>query len=111
MIDKQAVWYHKHWGEGDDIFYRPTETVPDGAVPLYSRPQLLTDGLHLVIAGAIFDFAGFLTTRDKVIEVGSTAEAAPIADLVEEWASARGLSLEDAAVLSWQEWLKNESEY
>jgi hypothetical protein len=75
---------------------------------MLSAPQpeaRVPDGLPLVIAGAIFDFAGFLTTREKVIRVGSTANASPIADLVKEWASKRGLSLDDAAVLSWQEWL------
>lgn len=63
------------------------------------------DAMGLIVSGAIFDFAGYLTTRDKVIEVGSTANASPVADLVKEWAALRGLSLEDAAVLSWQEWL------
>lgn len=60
------------------------------------------DGLPLIVAGAIFDFAGFMTTRSEVIEVGSTAEAGPVADLVKEWAELRGLDLADAAVLSWQ---------
>ena len=60
------------------------------------------DGLPLIVAGAIFDFAGFMTTRAEVIEVGSTAEAGPVADLVKEWAELRGLDLTDAAVLSWQ---------
>ena len=63
------------------------------------------DGLPLVIAGAIFDFAGFLTTRTRVIEVGETANASPVAELVREWAEIRGLSLADAAVLSWQDLL------
>lgn len=36
---EQATWYHKHWGEGDDIFYLPTDAIPDGATPLYTRPQ------------------------------------------------------------------------
>ena len=62
----------------------------------------VNDGLPLVIAGAIFDFAGFLTTRERVIEVGATANASPVAELVQEWAELRGLSLADAAVLSWQ---------
>lgn len=63
------------------------------------------DGLPLVVSGAIFDFAGYLTTRPEAIEVGATANAAPIADLVKEWAKLRGLSLDEPAVLSWQEWL------
>lgn len=60
------------------------------------------DGLPPIVAGAIFDFAGFMTTRSEVIEVGSTAEAGPVADLVKEWAESRGLDLANAAVLSWQ---------
>ena len=63
------------------------------------------EGFVLVVSGAIFDFAGYLTTRTKVIEVGAAANASPIADLVKEWAKLRGLSLDDPAVLSWQEWL------
>lgn len=73
---------------------------------LTQRPAAQTereaDGLPLIVAGAIFDFAGFMTTRAEVIEVGSTAEAGPVADLVKEWAELRGLDLADAAVLSWQ---------
>ena len=60
------------------------------------------NGLPPIVAGAIFDFAGFMTTRSEVIEVGSTAEAGPVADLVKEWAESRDLDLADAAVLSWQ---------
>lgn len=55
-----------------------------------------------IIAGAVYDFAGFITTRNKVIRVGSTADAAPVADLVKEWANRRSLSLENAAVESWK---------
>ena len=73
---------------------------------LTQRPAAQTereaDGLPLIVAGAIFDFAGFMTTRSEVIEVGSTADAGPVADLVKEWAELRGLDLADAAVLSWQ---------
>lgn len=67
-----------------------------------ATPEPVADGLPLIVAGAIFDFAGFLTTRAEVIEVGSTANAGPVADLVKEWAELRGLNLADAAVLSWQ---------
>lgn len=63
------------------------------------------DGLPLVISGAIFDFAGYLTTLPKVIEVGSAANASPMVELIKEWADLRGLSLDDAAIQSWQEWL------
>jgi hypothetical protein len=59
-----------------------------------------------IIAGAIFDFAGFLTTRDKVIKVGASAKASPVADLVKEWANMRELSLDDAAVMWWSDVLE-----
>lgn len=54
-----------------------------------------------VVAGAIYDFAGFLTTRPKVIEVGATALSSPMVDLIKEWASERGLSLREADVEHW----------
>jgi hypothetical protein len=55
-----------------------------------------------VITGAIYDFAGFLTTRDAVIKVGSAANAAPVAELVKEWCQLRGLDYGDAFVQDWQ---------
>lgn len=36
---ESPIWYHKDWGFEDHIFYRPTEVIPDGAVPLYAKPQ------------------------------------------------------------------------
>lgn len=53
------------------------------------------------IAGAVYDFAGFLTTQLQTIEIGSTANASPIADLIKEWAELRDLNLEDANVEGW----------
>lgn len=73
-----------------------------GALLAAQPVSVVPDGLPMLISGAVFDFAGYLTTRDKVIEVGATANASPIADLVKEWAELRGLSIVDAAVLSWQ---------
>ena len=59
------------------------------------------DGLQMLISGAIFDFAGYLTTREKVIPVGASADAAPMVELIKDWAAKRNLSTNDAAVLSW----------
>ena len=42
QVKQEPIWYHKHWAEDNDIFYRPTEAVPDGAVPLYLHPQNLS---------------------------------------------------------------------
>ena len=79
----------------------------DGAIALYTAPpaQSVPDGLHLLISGAVYDFAGFLTTREKTIQVGARVGADIVVDLLKEWAALRGLKLDDAAVLSWQEWL------
>ena len=63
------------------------------------------DGLPLLISGAIYDFAGFLTTQEKTIQAGARVDASAVVDMLKEWAALRGLKLDDAAVLSWQEWL------
>ena len=34
----EPIWYHKHWGDEDDIFYKPTDAIPEGAIPLYAAP-------------------------------------------------------------------------
>ena len=78
-----------------------------GKFEVYAAPPApsVPDGLHLLISGAIYDFAGFLTTREKTIQVGARVGADIVVDLLKEWAALRGLKLDDAAVLSWQEWL------
>jgi len=74
---------------------------------LASQPDsVVADALHPIVAGAIYDFAGFLTTRDAVIPVGSSANASPMVELVKQWAEMRGLQLHDAAVQSWQEHIR-----
>lgn len=63
----------------------------------------LPAGLCVVIAGALFDFMGHLTTRDKVITLGASEEAGAAVEAIEEWAATRGLSLDEAAVGGWRE--------
>lgn len=58
-----------------------------------------------VIAGAIFDFAGFLTTQKQAFMVGGTSTPLIIVELIKQWAELRGLSLQDPDVLQWQEQL------
>jgi len=53
------------------------------------------------IAGALFDFCGYLTTLKKEITVGSKNFASPIIDHLQKWARERGLNLEDADVKNW----------
>ena len=55
-----------------------------------------------VIAGALFDFLGFLTTRDKPTAFGATRNASPAVKLLQEWANKRGLDLDGADVEGWR---------
>lgn len=55
-----------------------------------------------LIAGALFDFLGYLTTREGCLTLGSAHDATPALDMLKEWAKGRGLSLDDADVQNWQ---------
>jgi len=57
---------------------------------------------HSVVAGALFDFMGWLTSRDKRLMLSSTDEATPAVEAIAEFAKMRGLLLEDAQVEHWQ---------
>lgn len=61
----------------------------------------LSSGTQSIIAGAVFDFAAWLTTRPKTVRAGAEEEASPMVDLLEGWASERGLSLDNAMVQDW----------
>lgn len=61
-----------------------------------------------VIAGALFDFLGFLTTRDKPTSFGATRNASPAVKLLQEWANKRGLDLDGADVEGWRHGAKGE---
>lgn len=45
------------------------------------------------IRGALFDFMGFLTTREEPIEVGASHDATLLMDLFTEWAESRDLDI------------------
>ena len=55
-----------------------------------------------VIAGALFDFMGWLTTRKERLVLSSTDNASPAADAIKDFAEMRGLLLDDAKVQDWQ---------
>lgn len=58
---------------------------------------------HAVIAGALFDFMGWLTTRDERLVLSGADEASPAVDAIRDFAKMRGLSLDDARVQDWQD--------
>ena len=56
---------------------------------------------HARISGALFDFMGYLTTRDPPVVAGSCCSPNEVLDAFEDWAASRGLSYSDAEVRSW----------
>lgn len=72
------------------------ESRPDGPAEACRRSSI-----HAVIAGALFDFIGYLTTRPEPLTVGSSSECTPALELLEAWAGDRGLELDYAAVQGW----------
>jgi hypothetical protein len=80
------------------IFYTdPQPAVPEGALAMSDRN----------IAGALFDFLGFLTTLEKSVSLGVSELATPAVDLLTEWAKTRGLGLDDADVSGWHSALQH----
>ena len=60
---------------------------------------------HATVAGALFDFMGWLTSRRARLVLSSVDNAAPAADAIKEFVAMRGLSINDAQVQTWKEQL------
>ena len=60
---------------------------------------------HSIVAGALFDFMGWLTSRNECLVLSSTDDAAPAADAIKDFAHMRNLSIDNAKVREWQEHL------
>ena len=63
---------------------------------------------HSIVAGALFDFMGWLTSRKERLVLSSSAEASPAVEAIQEFAKMRGLSLADADVQNWQQALASQ---
>jgi hypothetical protein len=61
---------------------------------------------HAVIAGALFDFMGWLTSRKERLVLSSADEASPAVDAIRDFAKMRDLSLDDAKVQDWQDMVR-----
>lgn len=57
---------------------------------------------HSIVAGALYDFMGWLTSRRTRICLSDTDNASPAVDAIVDFSKMRGLMLEDAQVESWQ---------
>ena len=60
------------------------------------------------ISGAIFDFAGYLTTMKEAYTVGAAHEASRMAHEAEDWLKRRGVNPSSANVQTWQDFLDPE---
>lgn len=47
--------------------------------------------LDHIIAGALFDFGGFLTTREKVLTISATHDSAPMVEALTEFLNSRNI--------------------
>ena len=74
--------------------WRPASEPPEDA--MFSRGAVAA-----IVAGAIYDFAGFMTTRPVSVSIGASDACGPVVDLITSFAEKRGLDLEEAAVQSW----------
>ena len=73
-------------------------------IPLYTHPPQRTEQepvAHSVIAGVLFDFMGWLTSRKERIVLSSADNASPAVEAITEFARMRNLSLDDAKVQDW----------
>jgi hypothetical protein len=90
------AWQCYHCGEIDDVQKPAAQPEQEPAVQKFVE--------HTVIAGALFDFMGYLTSRRERIVLSAADEASPAVDAISDFAKMRGLSLGDAQVLDWQDY-------
>ena len=67
-------------------------------------PNYTHEECRSMIAGALFDFAGYLTTMEQSITVGAKHDTMPVIDALQDWAEKRGNTrawLDHADVRDW----------
>lgn len=95
-----------YWKEGDNIHPDYNTLALRDVAKLYAKYDALykTQPVHhAVIAGALFDFMGWLTSRKERLVLSSADEASSAVDAIRDFAKMRGLSLDDAKVQDWQD--------
>jgi hypothetical protein len=110
--DEPVAWMYEvnHAHTCLDLFEPPDDAYDEGTLyPLYTHPsqQEAKDEpvAHSVVAGALFDFMGWLTSREKRLILSSVDEASPAVEAITEFAKKRNLSLKYAEVGYWMEFL------
>ena len=107
-ISTAAIGY---WKEGDGIHPDYDTLALRDVAKLYAKydelykaqPEQQAEPVsQAVIAGALFDFMGWLTTRDERLVLSGADEAGPAVEAITAFSKMRGLSLDDAKVQDWQ---------
>lgn len=93
-LDEIQTALGMHWGQ---VAEEATPAAPTAAPAAVAVPDT-------VIAGALFDFAGYLTTLPlaSAITASEAHEASPMVDALKAWSATRNLPLEDADVIGWR---------
>ena len=60
---------------------------------------MIDENMQKIVAGAIFDFAAFLTGRDTEIKFGGHNDCSIMVDEIKKWATMRNLNLDCGYVL------------
>ena len=87
-------------GSNEEIYVREAIYAIKAALEAKDEPVA-----HSVVAGALFDFMGWLTSREKRLILSSVDEASPAVEAITEFAKKRNLSLKYAEVGYWMEFL------
>ena len=93
-----------YWKEGDGIYPDYDTLALQDVAKLYSKYDELYKAQpvpHAVIAGALFDFMGGLTSRKERLVLSGANEAGPAVEAITAFSKMRGLSLDDARVQDW----------
>jgi len=97
---------YRDWDYQDQLEQSPLDRMAENARELgldYAPVQ--EPVAHSIVAGALFDFMGWLTTRRERLVLSSSDNAAPAADAIKDFAQMRSLSINDAQVQEWQKHL------
>ncbi len=81
-------------GHAASVYMAAWDACPD----MSSQPKPVS---HAIIAGALFDFMGWLTSRKERLVLSSADDASPAVEAITEFAKMRDLSLDDAKVRDW----------
>ena len=118
MAQQEPVaWFDKElntvkWKDGllncDLADQQPLYTAPQPAQQPAQEPEQ-EQITHAIVAGVLFDFMGWLTSRKKRIVLSSADDASPAVVAIHDFAEMRGLILHDPKVQDWQDVLAKES--